>query len=746
VSLRERLAQRRRMGSLGLSDEYDFDANRTVDDYLAPGLAPTAAPAAPDMAFDISETEPNDAYQTALAASRQELSAPIAAPGLAPPPPNVPAPAVAGAPVSPPPVQAPTGAGALPTAAAPLVVPPNPAAPPQGIPAIQAQANQRQQPMQAPPQPPQPVTPAPAPTEVASANEVFAGAPVSAPGLAAPQAPPQAKDTARSDKMLGRTAPGLQGYAMAPEERAALDDARQGDRRMRIAQGVLGGLGGVLGMVGLGTGNRALAGVGAGVSQVGRVIPQGRRAAEVLADYDRRRESLGQQQTAESRAQQLGIEGERVGVQQLGAQANMVRAQGQAQLDQANAANAEFERSAAEGNAAGMRNAIRAYIAGMPDNDPRKRIFAERYGEGSDLDLMQGSDELGEVMGLVRSSYSPGERIASTYSGGRTEEVTVRKPDGSYETIRRRVGGNRGPSGPTFSDPFAPVADVATAPAPMDATQTPAPAPAPVRGGGRRGDRRPRPAPVAGGPAPAETTPEGVPIDTSVGASLNRYRQAIEAAGGDLNDPLIVAELEEYSRNRSAGTDAAQARASADLNRRLAEANQARSSGLPAGVSAAQWAAARAPTFTEHVGMWGDAREAVTRLRDYRTQNQQGYRRALVLAGQNSPLTGVDPEIAEMARDMTANLIPVLSRLAGANVTDQELNRVQQAMGLGSIAAAVSNPQGLENNLTNGLASIQRRTRAQIAGGMGPRAAAHVFHNSLGRSVAYWERVFGGGE
>jgi hypothetical protein len=757
VSLRERLAQRRRMGSLGLADEYDFEANRTVDDYLAPGLAPTAAPAAPDMAFDISETEPNDAYQTALAASRQELSAPIAAPGLAPPPPNVPAPAVAGAPVSPPPVQAPTGAGALPTAAAPLVVPPNPAAPPQGIPAIQAQANQRQQPMQAPPQPPQPVTPAPAPTEVASANEVFAGAPVSAPGLAAPQAPPQAKDTARSDKMLGRAASGLQGYAMAPEERAALEDARQGDRRMRIAQGVLGGLGGVLGMVGLGTGNRALAGVGAGVSQVGRVIPQGRRAAEVLADYDRRRESLGQQQTAESRAQQLRIESDRIGVQQLGAQANMVRAQGQAQLDQANVYEMELERARSAGDAEAVREIVRGRVRGMPAG-PDRDAMARATAPGSQFDQLDDVEALLETARIVESMDPQGARAAAAAG-------QARRPTGHWENdangnahwIETGGGGGGRPRAPVPVDPYAqfntngPAVTVAgpgqtpnatqgaPMPAPADAA---APAPAPAgRPAARR--RRPTEAAPAAAPVPAGATPTasgtalapapGNIIETGHQAEVSDFERLMHLQGLTPQDEAWTLNRNGFIRDITSG-DEVRSRAAITLMRtRLDQASVAQAGDMPVGIPPAMrgdWDQFRARVIPYDRAA-NAGYEAANALELLQQSNPDAFRAAVAFTGNESvPLTGAALRIRSRINRI---LNQKLHELSGAAVTPPEYARIASSMGTGSLVWAGS-PETI--------ISVMRS---------GARSAASAFDREAGtfdRRIrdGYANRAYGGNQ
>lgn len=742
-------ASRRRRTVPGLADEPGLDAYLTADDYMAaPGLAPddpierevSAALASeglgagmeftPDEAAEADRTAPQYTVPTTLAEAMPSLSR--VAPQLAElgrrggsflsqlatntaprPLPVAPAADVFATPNAP----APVVAGAVPAGAPPAVSPSSPGAQPQGAGAATP-----------PGQPaPSPVTPAPSSDQpTGQAKNVPAG--VRVPG-------------ARENK-------GMDTFGMTDTERARLEEARRGDRRMRIGSGIAQGLGALLGTIGVATDTPGLAGLGMTGMQVGRAIPAGRRAEEVLGDVERRQQAVAAQNASDLAAQEAQRAAGQLDVNRLQAETQRLGAESEAELDRVRAADMAAQQAARENSVTGMREAIRARIASMGANNPSRSAHLNFAQRGGELDSITDMDALERIyVEIGDQDVRRGGQGAGGSGGGRTEEVTVRLPDGSYRTVTRQVRGTQRRPAPS-ADPFA--APVAPAEAPGAVPATGAPVAATGARPGRPAARRGRsaaaapapvaaPVPVPGGAAVptgtvATDAAEGTPIDTTTGASLERYRMALERAGYDLTDPLVVAQVEEYSLNRSGGSEAARARASEMLNRVLAEANEAQAQGRPARVSEAQWNVARtrlAPVLTQvrdHGGL-------LQRMREFQNQNPVAFRTALLYAGTGRALP---PEAGDAAQQMTEYLVPRLNRMAGANVTPEERERVTQGMGLGW-TAAVGNPDAFINGLRRLIDQEQADARG-AAVGLPRQAVLRTYADVMGRDEAYWDQ------
>ena len=742
----------------------EFDAG---DDAYGAGLAGARGelagnpePFHADMDFSLDET-PDAAYEAGLADARAEMSAPLNLPGLGPAaapqpasvpglppmaPQNAPAPAVAGTPPTVPPVSPSSPQAATPTGAGALTPTPQPTSQANLDPGAPVEQAQR----------------APSPVQSAPSSDARTGGGGLGIGLWDPSvgSGEVRRRQVGEGKSMNRVR--LPGFADEGEEkqaraqeRTALEDARRQDRNRRIGAGIANAIGSIIAMLGAGTGNTALMGAGMGIGSIGRTIPQGAMERRALEDQTRRREDIAAEQTAAARDQQLGTA-------RIGAEADATRAEAgllgersEAELRAIQGADLAAERAAQEGSVEGMREAIRARIASMGASNPSRGPNSEFARRGGALDSINDMDTLHRIYVETgdQDIRRGGQGAGGSGGGGHAEYV--RQPDGTY--IERRTGRRVQRPPEQQGDPFAPAAAPGPVAEPASEIVDPfappptAPAAAPqARPAARAGRQRP-PVPVAQPSAPT-AAPGGTPVtapadgtrvvDATDAGSIGRYERVLRELGHGNDD--VSNQVDTYTQDMQSGDTARRNAAAQRLSEREYELAQARAAGLPAGVSNQQWQRANGGDFGEHVQFWGDTRAAVQRLRGYRERSPQNYRRALILAGQNSPLTGVDPETAEMARDMTAHLIPTLSRIAGANVTSQELGRVQQSMGLGSLTAALSNPEGFERNLTNALASVQRLTRQQIAAGIGNRAAAHVFSRSLGGTPQYWERVFGG--
>lgn len=650
---------------------------------------------------------------------------PMVAPHL---PPNAPASAVAGAvPVGAPPAVSPSSPGAQPQGAG--------AATPPGQPA------------------PSPVTPAPSSDqpqqqrgELATAAEAFAQPPTG-----------QAKNAPAGVRVPGaRENKGEDTFAMSQTERARLEEARRGDRRMRIGSGVAQGLGALLGTIGIATDTPGLAGLGMTGMRVGQAIPAGRRAEEVLGDVERRQQAVAAQQTADARQMQLATDADRVGVQRLGAEAGMIRAQGQAQLDLANAANAEFERAAAEGNAQGMRSAIRARIAAMPDSDPRKAVLAAYYRQGTqggnDLDGMTDTDRLADILDTLNDVDSRSGRIEQMRGGSIGSASSVRwveDPEtGGARRVESRTGGGRGPSGPSVTDPFA--APVAPTEAPGAVPATGAPVAAPAARPGRPAARRGRTAAAAAAPAPVPGA-EGVPtgtvatdareIDLGNQGHVSDFEAMMENEGVTRGSGAWNRRRNNFIRILETGTDAQKNAAIGQVSAALRDASIAEAGGLDAGTTPEQRRLAASSEFRSAMRERARIERLIPRIRRAMRESPQDFMLAARYVGQDMPLP---PNASRIAQEMSRGIILQLKEMSGAAVTDSELQRTLQSFGVGNWSRVVGDPEGYVRSLVQAADELSRYTDGMVTGGIGARAAAPIYAQMLGGSRDAWESTLRG--
>lgn len=282
---------------------------------------------------------------------------------------------------------------------------------------------------------------------------------------------------------------------MTPEEKARLDRAETQDRRRRIAGGIMTGIGALTGIIGAARNNPAAAGIGMGlIGSTQAMLPNRRelvqghindRVAADQAGLDARRaqeqRAIEQQNAAEDRA-----------LRNRAAEADIGLTEARIGTEQAQQAEAEFERQAMTGNAEGMRNAIRARAEAIIDPTTRS-AWLRRLRNGGELDSMTDLASLQRILAEVadtdvRRGSSAGRGGAG---GGRSSRIDP-------ETGLTVAGGGGGGSAPREMLPLS----GESAPAPVSGA-------APASSGGRpvRG-ARPLQAPAA-----SPETPSDLPAD-----------------------------------------------------------------------------------------------------------------------------------------------------------------------------------------------------------------------------------------
>jgi hypothetical protein len=521
------------------------------------------------------------------------------------------------------------------------------------------------------------------PTGPASTTQAATAAPAPSPVSPAPSSD---KDTSRSDKMLGRGDDG--GFGMSTDERTGLATARQGDRRMRIAQGVTGGLGGLLAAIGAGTGNTALAGLGMGVRGVGAAIPAGIREERALGDIERRQAAMQADEAAANRARQMAVAEQGAGTQRLAAES---RAALQSQQAQRIAA----EDALRAGNAAAMREFIRGRVRAAPDG-PRRNALAAATAPGSAFDELQSEDALLSMLDAAESIDPAGAQIARINAGGTSRGTWSEGPNGDPIWVPGRSTGRQAPPAP--ADPYAQFAPAA---APVAAGAPVAPPPAsvvePARGPSARPGRArrqaaaapaqapaqaPAPAPAPGAaPAPAATTGA---IDLGPQGEINDYTALMRLQGVDINDESFRIRRNSHLRRLTSGDESQVRAARAEMATEAQAATGAQGGGMPVGLPRSmqpEWTRFR----TEATPFDRAAQAGLTtanELTALRNRNRDAFDAAVAFAGNSEiPLTGDAQRIRARISEILSNR---LHELSGAAVSVPEFRRISDSMGTGS--------------------------------------------------------------
>jgi hypothetical protein len=306
--------------------------------------------------------------------------------------------------------------------------------------------------------------PEPDPWEVDPQNELGTAVasrpprPQTEPTRPVPFAPPEIEPDEVEEK--GKASPSRPGqFGATAEEQRRLQQARRMERGARITQAVMQGLGGIVGMAGLASGNVGAGAAGAAISGASRGLNalQG-RSQEIQGDIDTRLASEGAERTYNDQ-QAAG---------QQASQRQAMQDQRQATLDEANLgltrartedlaaerANNEFEQAALQGNAQGMRAAIRSRISAVQHEGTRQG-WSTLASEGSELDQMTDLDALRSVLdNVARTDIRRGGQGAGGSGGGGGPTVDAM---GNPVAARRHGSGGGSGSGPLAS-PTAPEA------------------------------------------------------------------------------------------------------------------------------------------------------------------------------------------------------------------------------------------------------------------------------------------------
>jgi hypothetical protein len=242
-------------------------------------------------------------------------------------------------------------------------------------------------------------------------------------------------------------------FSATDAEATRLANARKRERNARIAQAIMAGLGGVMGIAGAASGNKGLGAAGVAISGGSRGLnaAQG-RSAEVQGDIDRRMAGEQAQQGYNDQQAAATAAGQRQ-QQQDQRQATMDEANlglTQARTEDLNAerANSEFEQAALQGNAQGMRAAIRSRIAAVQHEGTRQG-WGNLAASGSELDQMTDLDGLRSILdNVARTDIRRGGQGAGGSGGGRSDDTWVadpNHPNGGYmQRGRARSGGGSG--------------------------------------------------------------------------------------------------------------------------------------------------------------------------------------------------------------------------------------------------------------------------------------------------------------
>jgi hypothetical protein len=280
------------------------------------------------------------------------------------------------------------------------------------------------------------------------------GQAVSASGPDQPSAPrPQPFAPPDTSPAPTPTAAPSSMFSATDAEATRLANARKRERNARIAQAIMAGLGGVMGIAGAASGNKGLGAAGVAISGGSRGLnaAQG-RSAEVQGDIDRRMAGEQAQQGYNDQQAASAAAGQRQQQQDQRQatidEANLGLTQARTEDLNAERANSEFEQAALQGNAQGMRAAIRSRIAAVQHEGTRQG-WGNLSAEGSELDQMTDLDALRSVLdNVARTDIRRGGQGAGGSGGGRSDDVWVADPshpNGGYmQRGRARSGGGSG--------------------------------------------------------------------------------------------------------------------------------------------------------------------------------------------------------------------------------------------------------------------------------------------------------------
>lgn len=290
---------------------------------------------------------------------------------------------------------------------------------------------------------------------VAGTQQAASASPAPRTPFAPPEyAPPQ--QGGASEDMFGPTA----------SESRRLTQARRRERNARIAQAVMAGLGGVMGMAGAVAGSPGLAGAGMAIGGASKGLnaAQG-RSAEVQDDIDRRvgasqaRQGYADQQAAGAAASQRQAQQDQRQATLDDANLGLTQARTDATRQEQEAS--ELDRALASNDQSAARGAYRAMINGLNDNSgfvAEQRAFVNSPEfEGASSELLR--ENAGRVMLLANNRHS-GLLTGGGGRGGGGTDVWVEDPThpngGRME--HRGGAGRRTPSTPDATPSGGPAA------------------------------------------------------------------------------------------------------------------------------------------------------------------------------------------------------------------------------------------------------------------------------------------------
>jgi len=249
----------------------------------------------------------------------------------------------------------------------------------------------------------------------------------------------------------------------------------------------------------------------------------------------------------------------------------------------------------------------------------------------------------------------------------------------------------------------------------------------PVPGSGRPA-RRVRVAGAPAMPAPQGASPEtaalaqqalGAPLNAGEDAVADIFIQSLRARGIDpassSGREALRAQLYTYRHAPSSGAQAAVINEAREV---ITSAAQAQAGGLPANVDPASLRLMTSGGNNSASAAFEAARATqsfIGRFRGYMAENRDALNLVLRSAGRQDGVVseGVDMVANRMRQDLQRHINTLLVKLAGANVTDNEMVRNLRALGTGSYS---SNADDFMAGLEDGLRELEDQFQARSAG------------------------------
>lgn len=253
-----------------------------------------------------------------------------------------------------------------------------------------------------------PITASQQATEADDSDDAPVARPVAMPASTAMPGDENKRAKLRSSDAFGAT----------QDEQSQLADAQHGDQRSDRWRRALQGIGGIVGVLGAAAGNGGMAGLGmASMMGARSVRPHNERtdavreqiAARVAAAQGERQYMDTQDERAAASARQASQDARQATLDE----ANLGLVQARTQAQQSAVEDDAFERASAAGDAAGMREAIRATVNGLNDNSGlanqwRAMVSSPEFDQMSSQSLRDFQGTIGQLVNNRRSGLLSG--------------------------------------------------------------------------------------------------------------------------------------------------------------------------------------------------------------------------------------------------------------------------------------------------------------------------------------------------